>query len=137
MVAFLEALAAAAQRMAAAAAACFLVGGVAEARLASLPVEAFEVVWVVAAVGIWSWLTREIVRPRWRDSAIKTTRVHLPSTSGVDFVTDAALFSVGVAFVETGLEGSLFGFGLSFLAVSTSLAVLRVLCWHRRPTRRS
>lgn len=131
---FLDALAAAAQRLLMATVACFLVGGLVERRHEGVPLDATDPVGLLIAGGLVAWLVREIVRPRWRAGRIRQYRVQLPSTSGVDFLADAALLAIGIAFVRTGPGGSLVGIGLGFLIVPAALAALRGLFWSRRPT---
>lgn len=131
---FLEALAAAAQRLLIATVACFVVGGLAQRRVEGVPLDGIEPVGLLIAGALLAWLVREIVRPRWRASRIRQTRVQLPSTSGVDFVADAALIAIGIAFVSTGRRSPLLGIGLGFLVVPCALAVSRAVFWSRRPT---
>ncbi len=130
---FLEALAAAAQRLLIATVACFVVGGLAQRRVEGVSLDGIEPVGLLIAGALLAWLVREIVRPRWRASRIRQTRVQLP-TSGVDFVADAALIAIGIAFVSTGRRSPLLGFGLGFLVVPCALAVSRAVFWSRRPT---
>lgn len=131
---FLDALAAAAQRLLMTMVACSLVGGLVERRREAVTFDATEPIALLIAGGLVAWLVREIVRPRWRSGRIRQYKVQLPSTSGVDFIADAGLLAIGVAFVATGPQTSLFSIGMGFLVVPTVLAVLRIVFWARRPT---
>ncbi len=96
-----------------------------------LPFGVLDVVMAVAAAALVAWLVREIVRPRWRLTRIRTARVRLPSTSGVDFLSDAALIAIGIALSTTGSELNFIGCGV--VSIPAGLACLRLGFRRNRP----
>lgn len=104
-----------------------LLTGVVEAHRRGDPWQWLDVPLLLGGGAGLAWVVREIVRPRWTTSALrKFEKWRVPTTSGVSFVWDVALMSLGASLWNI--------FGPMMLVVPAGVAVARIVFWRRRPT---
>lgn len=104
-----------------------LLTGVVERHRRGDPWQWLDVPLLLGGGAALAWVVREIVQPRWTTSALrKFEKWRVPTTSGVSFVWDVALMSLGASLWNV--------FGPMMLFVPAGVAVARVAFWRRRPT---